>query len=152
MTASNRWGPPFREFRCRVSQSAIDYNGHMNDAAYAQVLSDANEVFLDALGMSASYRSATGCSLYTVELTIRFLREVGLGDQLQAESLLASHDAKRVRVHTELLDDEGRVVARGETLYLHVDTAAGAVRAIPEDRAALLAEVQACHADAPPAR
>lgn len=152
MTASTRWSPPFREFTCRVGEASIDYNGHMNDAAYAQVLTDANEVFLDALGMSASYRERTGCSLYTVEMTIRFKREVSLGDTLRAETYLASHDTKRVGVHTVLLDDEGRTVATGDTLYLHVDTAAGAVRTFPDDRAVLLEQVKHAHAEALPAR
>ena len=103
----------------------------MNDASYAQVLTDANEAFLDALGMSADYRERTGCSLYTVEMTIRFLREVGLDDELRAESLLVANDAKRVRLHTTLLAADGAPVATGETLYLHVDTSAGGVRPIP---------------------
>ena len=40
------------------TSSSIDYNGHMNDAAYAQVLTDANEVFLDALGSARHIGSA----------------------------------------------------------------------------------------------
>lgn len=152
MTASNRWGPPFAEYRCRVPQAFIDYNGHMNDAAYAQVLTDANEALLEALGMSIGYRERTGCSLYTVEMTIRFLREVGLDDELRAESLVVSHDAKRVRLHTTLLAADGAAVATGETLYLHVDTSAGGVRPIPADRAEVLGEVAAAHAGALPER
>ncbi|MGB2838984.1 MAG: thioesterase family protein, partial [Actinomycetes bacterium] len=67
---------PYTEFACGVPPSAIDYNGHLNDAAYAQVLTDANEMFLDALGLSAAYRDASGCSMYTVEITLKFLHEV----------------------------------------------------------------------------
>lgn len=124
----------------------------MNDAAYAQVLADANELFLDALGLSAGYRETSGCALYTVEMTIRFLREAGLDDQLRAHTLLARHDAKRVGLHTRLLADDGSAVAEGETLYLHVDTRDGKVRAFPKDRAAVLAEVAGAHTDALPAR
>jgi acyl-CoA thioesterase FadM len=152
VTDASLWGPPFAQYRCTVPAASIDYNGHMNDAAYAQVLTDANEAFLDALGMSAEYRQRTACSLYTVEMTIRFLREVGLDDELHAESLLHSYDGKRVRVQTTLLAQDGSAVASGETLYLHVDTSAGSVRLIPEDRAAVLAEVLAAHAGALPDR
>ena len=152
MTASAAWDPPFSGFGCRVPASAIDYNGHMNDAAYAQVLTDANEVFIDALGLGADYREHTGCALYTVEMTIRFLREVGLGDALHAHTLLASHDAKRVRLRTRLLAADGSAVAEGETLYLHVDAGAGKVRPFPADRAVVLGEVAAAHSGALPAR
>ena len=143
---------PFAQFRCRVPASAIDYNDHMNDAAYAQVLTEANELFLDALGMSVAYREATARSLYTVEMTIRFLREVSLGDELHAETWLTSHDAKRVRLHTRILSADDTPIATGDSLYLHVDTEAGGVRPIPEDRAAVLAQVQAAHEGSVPAR
>lgn len=135
----------FTKFLCKVPDSAIDYNGHLNDAAYAQVLTDANEEFLDALGLSASYREATGCSMYTVEITIKFLREVSRGETLRASSQLRSHDAKRVRIHTSLLADDGAQVATGDSLYLHVDTVAGKVRPFSDDRAAVLADVQQTH-------
>jgi acyl-CoA thioester hydrolase len=133
---------PFTGFSCEVPASAIDYNGHMNDAAYAQVLTDANELFLDALGLSASYRARTGCAMYTVEITIKFMHEVDATDTIKAESLLASCDTKRLRVHSTLKVGETKV-ATGDSLYLHVDTNTGRVAVFPEDRAAVLASVQA---------
>jgi len=139
---------PFTEFSCGVPASAIDYNGHMNDAAYAQVLTDANEVFLDALGLSAEYRERTGGALYTVEITIKFLHEVNATDTITAESRVASHDAKRLRVHSTLLVGD-TAVASGDSLYLHVDTNAGKVSPFPEDRLAVLASVQTDHDEAP---
>ena len=98
LTSSPTVAVPFTSFSCGVPQSAIDYNGHMNDAAYAQVLTDANELFLDALGLSAAYRERTGCAMYTVEITIKFLHEVNATDTITAESLVAwlrsrRHDA-----------------------------------------------------------
>ncbi|MFZ0322572.1 MAG: thioesterase family protein [Actinomycetes bacterium] len=136
---------PFAEYRFRVPEALIDYNGHMNDAAYAQVLTDANELFLEALGMSASYRDATGCSLYTVEMNIRFRKEVSLDDELHAETRLVSHDRKRVRLSTTVLDSGGDVVATGDSLYLHVDSVNGGVTEFPQDRAGLLLQTQLAH-------
>jgi acyl-CoA thioester hydrolase len=137
---------PYSEFSCGVPSSSIDYNGHMNDAAYAQVLTDANEMFLDALGLSATYRERTGCSMYTVEITIKFLHEVNADDTISAESRVASADAKRLRVHTTL--KVGDVdVATGDSLYLHVDTVSGRVAHFPADRSAVL-DGAAGHADA----
>ena len=134
----------FSAFTHQILSSEIDYNGHLHDAAYATVVSDANEVVLEALGMSAAYR-ATGRSLYTVEMTIRFLREVRLDDVLQAETRLAAHDTKRVRLATTLRDQEGRDVATSDVLYLHVDTELGRVVEFPPDRMADLDRVQALH-------
>jgi acyl-CoA thioesterase FadM len=152
VTASPASAAPFAEFVCSVPETMIDYNGHMNDAAYAKVLTDANELFLDSLGLSVAYRERTGCAMYTVEMTIKFLREVTLGDDLRGQSWLASHDAKRIRVHTRVVAADGDPVASGDTLYLHVDTEVGGVRPFPEDRTAVLADVQAAHAGSLPAR
>jgi acyl-CoA thioester hydrolase len=137
---------PYTAYRTAVRPEWIDYNGHMNDAAYAQVLTDANEQFLDALGLSADYRDETGCGLYTVETHIRFLREVSGSDILAAQTLLVEHDAKRVRLHTTLVDEATyEAVATGESLYLNVDQAAGKVTPVPDDRAGTLARVQQVH-------
>ena len=139
---------PFTQFSCEVPPTAIDYNGHMNDAAYAQVLTDANELFLDALGLSAEYRERTGAAMYTVEITIKFLHEVNATDTITAESRVASHDTKRLRVHSTLrVGDTG--VANGDSLYLHVDTNTGKVSPFPEDRLAVLERVQTDHDEAP---
>lgn len=120
----------------------------MNDAAYAQVLTDANEMFLEALGLSAAYRDSTGCSMYTVEITIRFLHEVGADDVIRAESWVTSCDSKRLRLATTLLVG-GTPVATGDSLYLHVDTRAGKVAPFPPDRAELLARMEKAHDEAP---
>ena len=139
--------PPLQlgQHSSRVPASSIDYNGYMNDAAYAQVITDANESFLDALGLSADYRQATGCSMYTVELTIKFLREAGLDDLIRAETQLASHDSKRVRLRTTLLAEDLSPLATGESMYVHVDTATGRVSVLPDNRLLVLEQVQHAH-------
>ena len=62
-----------------VRDEWIDYNGHLTDWAYAAICSDANEVFLDSLGLSSAYQARTGSSTYTVEAHLRYLAEVQRG-------------------------------------------------------------------------
>src|SRR5215510_4082438 len=93
---------PFARYRTEIRQEWIDYNGHLNDAGYAVVLSEANEVLLAYLGLSADYRAKTGRAMYTVECHLRYLAECRLGDLIAASSILVSADAKRLRVHTAL--------------------------------------------------
>ena len=138
---------PYTAFSCGVPPSSIDYNGHLNDAAYAQVLTDANEMFLDALGLSAAYRESTGGAMYTVEITLKFLHEVSAADTIRAESWVASCDSKRLRLATTLLVGD-TPVASGDSLYLHVDTGAGKVSPFPDDRAQLLARMEKAHDEA----
>ena len=138
---------PFARYTTEVRQEWIDYNGHLNDAGYAIVLSEANEVLLAYLGLSADYRARTGRAMYTVECHIRYLAECRLGDVLEAASLLVSADAKRLRVHTALTRADGTAVATGEHLYLHFDDAVGRVTAMQPDRWEAVRTLLSAHAD-----
>ena len=140
---------PFARYRTEVRDDWIDYNGHLHDAGYALVLSEANEVLLADLGLSANYRAETGRAMYTVESHIRYLAESSRGDLLRAISLLVSADPKRIRVHTALTRDDGTLIATGEHLYLHVDATAGLVTAMPPDRWAAVKALLAAHAALP---
>src|SRR5262252_1532465 len=87
---------PFARYTTEIRHEWIDYNGHLNDAGYAVVLSEANEVLLACLDLSADYRARTGRAMYTVECHIRYLNECRLGDVLAAASFLVSGDVKRL--------------------------------------------------------
>jgi acyl-CoA thioesterase FadM len=136
----------FRRYQAPVREEWIDYNGHLNDAGYAVVLSDANELLLAHLGMSQGYRETTGRALYTAECHIRYLAQARLGDVLSAASMVVSADPKRLRVHTLLSRADGAPIATGEHLYLHVDEAVGGVTPMPADRWAAVGELLAAHA------
>jgi acyl-CoA thioesterase FadM len=137
----------FARYATEVREEWIDYNGHLHDAGYAIVLSEANEVLLDELGLSERYRERTRCAMYTVECHIRYLAECRRGDRLEAASFLVSADVKRMRVHTALTKPGGTLVATGEHIYLHVDDAAGRVTAMPAERWAAVDAMLAAHAD-----
>jgi acyl-CoA thioesterase FadM len=144
---------PFAQYRTAVLAEWLDYNGHMNDSSYGIVLSAANERLFEELGLSADYRARTGASLYTVETHIRYLAECTLGQTLRATTMLVDADARKVRLYTELLHDDGRPAATGECLYLHVDSALGTTAPMPGDRQARVQEMLSAHADLPrPAR
>ena len=136
----------FTRYATEVRDEWIDYNGHLHDAGYSIVLSEANEVLLDELGLSEGYRARTGCAMYTVECHIRYLAECRRGDRLDAASFLVSADVKRMRVHTALTRADGTLVATGEHLYLHVDDAAGRVTAMPAERWAAVDAMLTAHA------
>lgn len=138
---------PFRGYRTRVRPEWLDYNGHMNDSAYAVVCTEANEMLLDALGVGAAYRATTGCAMYTVEAHLRYLREVGADAELHADTVLVDAGAKRLRVHTTVFDRDEEPVLTGEYMFLHMDTGAGKVTAFPPDRDAVVRATLAAHAE-----
>jgi betainyl-CoA thioesterase len=140
---------PFAAYSSEVRSEWLDYNGHMHDASYGIVLSEANEELFAALGLSADYRASTGASLYTVESHIRYLAEISLGQTLRATTVVMAADAKKMRLYTELLREDGQVAATGEFQYLHVDSALGATTPMPTDRHIRAQEMVAAHAYLP---
>jgi acyl-CoA thioester hydrolase len=140
---------PFSTYRTEVREEWLDYNGHMHDASYAIVLSDANEQLFAALGLSAAYRTERAAAFYTVECHIRFLAECTLGQVLSAAPVMVAADAKKIRLYTELLHEGGRQAATGEFLYLHVDTTLGATTPLPPDRHDRVQEMLMAHAGIP---
>lgn len=143
------WPAPYSSYRTEVPASWLDYNGHMHDASYLIALSDANEELFEALDLSVGYRNTSGASFYTVEYHVRYLAECSLGDVLTASTTLVSADAKRMRLATELATSSRGVVATGESLYLHVDPAAGGVTALDAAAWARVQALLAAHADLP---
>jgi acyl-CoA thioester hydrolase len=110
--------PPYR---AQLQPEWIDYNGHLRDAYYGLVLSYAIDDAMDHLGLDAAYRERTRCTLYTLELHMRYLHEVkGTDDLVVATSIL---DADRKRIHMGSRFMCGRLsdaVATGEVMLLHV--------------------------------
>jgi acyl-CoA thioesterase FadM len=141
-------GAPFTAYRQQVRPEWLDYNGHLNDASYAIVISAAHELVLEELGLSADYRAGHEASMFTVETHLRYLAEVSGGQELTAATVLVEADRKRLRLHSELYAD-AELAATGECLYLHVDTTAGRTAPLPDDRQARVDAMLAAHADLP---
>lgn len=137
---------PFAAYREQVRPEWLDYNGHLNDASYAIVLTHAHELVLAHLGLSAAYRESHGASMFTVEMHLRYLAEVSAGQILTAATTLVEADRKRLRLHSELYADDA-LAATGECLYLHVDTAAGRTVPLPEDRQVRVDAMREAHAE-----
>ena len=121
-----------------VAPAWIDYNGHMTEHRYLQVLADTTDAFLRRIGILGPYID-TGRSYYTVESHIRHLGEAHAGDRLVVATRLLGHDAKRLHLFHELLapGDLDAPIATGEHMLLHVDRTAG--RTVPADPAVLAA-------------
>jgi acyl-CoA thioester hydrolase len=124
----------------------LDYNGHLNDASYAIVLTRAHELLLEHLGLSAAYRESHRASMFTVEMHLTFVAEVNAGQALTASTLVVDADHKRLRLRSELYAD-GVLAATGECLYLHVDTVAGRTAPLPSDRQSAVDVLLAAHAE-----
>ena len=116
---------PLRLHHAVVRPDWVDYNGHMTESRYLQVLGDATDAFLRHVGLDADYL-AGGHSAYTVETHIRHLDEAHAGEPLAVETVVLDADEKRIHLfHTIAQPTTERLVATGEHMLLHVDTRAG---------------------------
>ncbi len=148
MIAHARAHAPLDVYATTVGADWIDYNGHMNDAAYALVFSRSVDALMDRIGLDAAARKRSGQSLFTLQMMLHYFREAREGEALAVTCHLLEHDDKRMRVWLELSDAAGERVAASEQLLLSVTLAEGAGRAAPwthETRAALDA-LQKLHA------
>ena len=126
-----------------------DYNGHMTEFRYLQVLGDATDALLFHIGLKAYL--AGGHSFYTAESHLRHLKECKVGERLSVATQVLSTDPKRLHLFHTVTNAAGDPVATGEHLLLHVDTASGKVVPAEGAMAATLVRLAEAHAGlAPP--
>ncbi|MEX2517809.1 MAG: thioesterase family protein [Paracoccaceae bacterium] len=104
----------------------VDFNGHMRDAYYVLLVSFANDQTMDELGMGPRYLSLTGRTLYNLDTRINYLKEAHEDDRLLVRMRLIDADAKRLHLHSEILNEATCApLAVNESVLLHVDQAGG---------------------------
>ncbi|MGW2408043.1 thioesterase family protein [Streptomyces sp. NPDC001739] len=120
-------------FRQTVRDDWIDYNGHLGEAYYVLVFGFATDALMDAAGLDAAYRERTGCSLYTVEAHVRYLREVARGRELTVRTAVLGVDGRKLRLLHEMFagGPAGEPVATEELFLLHVDRSGGRTAPLP---------------------
>jgi acyl-CoA thioester hydrolase len=107
----------------------LDYNGHMNDAAYATVFSRAVDIFMDHVALDAAIRRATGHTLYTVQNMIHYFKEAHLATPLSVSGRILEFDRKRVRLWLEMIaGPTGPLLAASEQLLISIDQSPGPPR------------------------
>ena len=110
-----------------VASDWVDYNGHMNDAAYALVFSRATDALMDRIGLDSAARKSSGRTLYTLQVMLHYLQEASEGAPLFVACQLLEHDDKRMRVWLEMRTGrDGAVLAASEQLLLSIDKNDGA--------------------------
>jgi len=141
-----RRGDRLPVFNATVAAEWIDYNGHMNDAAYALVFSRAGDALMDRIGLDAAARRESGQSIYTLQVMLHYFKEAKEGDAFSVSCHLIEHDDKRMRLWLEMTSSAGERLAASEQLLISVAQAEGKARAAPwrfETRAALEALARA---------
>ena len=111
---------PIEMFSRQIPQSWLDYNGHMNEAHYLELFSQANDRIMALVGADTEYIER-GLSFFTVETHIRHLDELHAGDRVRVTTQVIQGAGKKLRVFHRLETSDGRLAATGEHLLIHVD-------------------------------
>jgi acyl-CoA thioester hydrolase len=129
----------------QVRPEWIDFNGHLN-MAYYNVLFDhcADEIYA-ILGFGPEYQK-TGCTTYTAEFHLCYLRELHEGDKVTVTLQVLDHDEKRFHTYQEIWHEDGWCAATGEGMTLHVDQSGPRVAAMPQEILERMAALQSAHA------
>jgi acyl-CoA thioester hydrolase len=133
-------------YQTTVLPQWIDYNGHLRDAYYALIVSQASDALMDRVGLDATYRTRTHCTLYTVEMHIHYLHEVRQTDTVTVALRICGVDHKRIHAAFELARaGQPDIVATAEVMMLHVRQQGQQVSTVsfPAEVSAALADLQA---------
>jgi acyl-CoA thioester hydrolase len=130
--------------RTPIRPEWIDYNGHVRDAYYDLIASHAVDSLMDRLGIDASYREQTSCTLYTVEMHTHYLREIGAHDIVEVSVRILGSDRKRIHAALELVcEGSSDTAASCEVMLLHIrQSPTSRTAPFPEKIAAAIAELE----------
>ncbi|UWQ02975.1 carnitine 3-dehydrogenase [Aliiroseovarius crassostreae] len=115
----------------QIPASWTDYNGHMNEAHYIEASAQATDRFMEMIGADAAYVAA-GSSYFTVENHIQYIDELHQGERLRITTQLLKGEGKVLHLFHRLWGADDTLAATVETLLLHMDLNARKT-ALPSD-------------------
>lgn len=125
-----------------------DANGHMNEAHYLEVASNATDALTESCGVTAEYIAA-GRSHFTAESHIRYLAELHQGDEITVRTQVLFANGKKAHLFHRFLAPDGRLAATVEVMILHIDLATRSVCPPLPHVGAALERLAAAHATLP---
>jgi len=111
-------------WRGTVLPAWTDFNGHLRDAHYMIVFSNATDCLIEGFGLDEAGRKATGHSIFTLESHINYLLEVKEGTPIEVRTQVLGADTKRLNIyHTLHVAGAQDTLAANQQMLLNVDMA-----------------------------
>ena len=102
-----------------ITQDMCDLNEHMNVIYYAKIFED-EFPFYDSLGFTSEYFKQ-GYSFFTLEMNIRYLKEMRKGEIASPCFRYFAIKPKLIHYGGVLLNESGEVSSITENVLIHVD-------------------------------
>lgn len=104
-----------------VKKEYVDYNNHMNDAAYFKMFSLATEHFMDAIGLDAKGREEMDYSIFTLESHVRYLKEIKEGKKFSISCQILQHDKKRIHLFLVMNNEKSEKISSCELMLIGIN-------------------------------
>jgi acyl-CoA thioester hydrolase len=100
-------------FRVRIGVRGyeLDTQGHLNQAVYLQYAEHARWECLRAAGVGQSELIADGVGPVALEVTVRYLRELRAGDEVDVSCAFVWGEGRTFRIEQEFIRADGEPVA-----------------------------------------
>lgn len=121
------------EYHTHVNETWVDHNGHMNDAEYNRVFSDATDAWLAFLGLDVQTIDRIGYTVFTLENHVMYLKEIKVNEPITVSVELFDYDAKRLHVFMTLSNEAHDKCATYEVMLMGMDTELNKPDAFPSD-------------------
>lgn len=128
-----------------VPKEWIDYNGHMNDAAYSRAFSLGVDAIMKTIGINEDTIKQNHYTIYTLETHIVYLDEMKLGETFEVRMSLLDSDSKRLHVFFELYGEDNKRAAVSEQMLMGMDQSTGRPAPFPNDVQAKVQEIADNH-------
>lgn len=112
---------PYKSQLVIVSEEMCDHNGHMNVNFYYKLFDKCyTDMYVEDLDFTSEYLES-GFSTFTLEDSIRYLKEFRLGDEVYPSFYLNNANKKLLHFVGILLNEKDEVAAIFETVLGHID-------------------------------
>ncbi|MEI2806173.1 MULTISPECIES: thioesterase family protein [Paracoccaceae] len=105
-------------WRGSVPDEWLDYNGHMTEHRYLQVFGESSDALFQRIGVDLA--NAAERAFYTLETRISHLAECRVRASLWTATEILAYDEKRLHLYHRLFGSDGKLLAIGEHLAVHV--------------------------------
>ncbi|MDO3705157.1 acyl-CoA thioesterase [Micromonospora sp. C28SCA-DRY-2] len=126
-------GDPF-QVRITVRGYELDTQGHLNQAVYLQYAEHARWECLRAAGISQDRLIATGVGPVALEVTLRYLRELRGGDEVDVTCVFHWGEGKTFRIEQDFVRADGTRVAALTGVGGLLDLSARRLLPAPQER------------------
>tara|TARA_B100000886_G_scaffold269028_1_gene193116 strand:- start:1518 stop:1988 length:471 start_codon:yes stop_codon:yes gene_type:complete len=125
---------PYKNVAIKVTHDMCDYNGHMNVNYYYKIFdSSYTSFYINELGFDKAYMEK-GFSTFTLEDSIRYLKEFKLNEEVYPSFLLYKSNKKLLHFVGILQNINDELAAIFETVLGHIDLKERRVVNFPEEK------------------